>query len=104
MVLDNVVTRQYLRKTMRRLYRKKLGPYVSEGARLLWAAMKERKHGQADVARALGVSLGTPSRWLYCDRRPSAALLAKVEETYGVPGSAWGRRPVKAFVLTRAAA
>ena len=89
---------------MRRLYREKLGPYVSEGARLLWAAMKERKHDQADVARTLGVSPGTPSRWLYCDRLPSAALLSKVEEKYGVPGSAWGKPPTRPFRLTRAAA
>jgi transcriptional regulator with XRE-family HTH domain len=66
--------------------------------------MKAKGHDQAAVARALGVSAGTPSRWLYCDRKPSLKLATLVEDKYGVPSGAWGRAPSKPFKLSRLAA
>jgi transcriptional regulator with XRE-family HTH domain len=79
----------------------KVGP--SEGARLLWRAI-DGKETMYSAAKRLGVSAGTFSRWLYCDRRPSAAWCARIQDVYGIPADAWGRTPTQHFEIPPPAA
>ena len=66
--------------------------------------MRKRGHDQARATKEIGCGGGVVSRWLYCDTCPAAAWLTRIEEKYGVPANAWGKKPSKRFRLPGEAA
>lgn len=74
-----------------------LGPKFSEGARLLWAVVRERDGNQAAVQREIGCGDGVISRWLYGDVTPRLSALVKVRELYAIPVESWEQKPTRPF-------
>ena len=86
------------RRGRRALYRMTLGPHFSEGARLLWAAIQERRLSQADVRVRVGVQPGTVTRWLYGDKIPSLESAMAIEDAFGIAARRWLEGPAAVFV------
>jgi hypothetical protein len=78
--------------------RTELGPKFSEGARLLWLAMRENKWSQGELGKAIDAKPGVVNRWLYGDIRPGLAWAEELLAVVKIPLSAWNQRPVRAFV------
>lgn len=79
------------------LFRRNLGPYFSEGARLLWGVMRRKDFDQAELARRLGKDRATVSRWIYGDRRPRIDAMIEIQRKFGVAADTWGRKPTQEF-------
>ena len=75
------------------------GPKFSEGARLLWLALREADVSAADMSRALGTGNGTLHRWLYGDRRPDIDSAVKILDLYDIKPEMWARPPARRFRL-----
>lgn len=82
---------------MRQTHRIALGPRFSEGARLLWRALHNRRQSQAAVAARLGVDGGTVNRWLYGDRLPGRVCAELLRRRFGIPVAAWEQAPSVPF-------
>lgn len=83
---------------LKALRRTELGPFLSEGARLLWLAMQERGVTLSDLARALETKPGMVNRWAWCDVRPSTEWAAVLEDKLGIPMRSWQQKPTVDFL------
>lgn len=83
--------------------RRQLGERFSEGARLLWIAM--RKHGlsQESLRRDLGRARGVIGHWLRGDRLPDGASRGRLFERFAIKPQAWEQKPTKPFSIEEAA-
>jgi len=80
------------------LYRTRLGSLFSEGARLLWLALADRKLSQADAERLLGSPQGQLSKWLYGERRPGLKWAVLIQAQFDIPPETWRLAPSRKFV------
>jgi transcriptional regulator with XRE-family HTH domain len=79
----------------------KFGPYVSEGSRLLWVAVR-RKGLTLDALRVeLGVGAGMLGRWLRGEQRPGGKGRAILHARFRIGPSTWDVPPSKAFSLEK---
>lgn len=69
--------------------RSKLGPYFSEGARLLWLAMLERELWMGELRRMLSAHTGEVPRVLYGARKANVRFVAKASEVFGIDPASW---------------
>lgn len=83
----------------RKLNRTTLGSCFSEGARLLWLALAERKWTQAMAETKIGTAAGLVNRWLYGDQRPGLAYALALQKLFNIPLVAWNQEPKKRFEL-----
>ncbi len=85
--------------TDHRRTRTALGPHFSEGARLMWLALRER--GQSDYAfsKEFGVGRSTVLKWLYGDSLPSRLWGIEIERLLGIAPGLFDVPPKRAFVL-----
>lgn len=80
---------------------KPTGPYLSEGSRLLSAAVRGGTTVRAVMA-ATGADDGMVSRWIYGHRRPGRAYAAKLAASFGVPIESWDAEPTSPWSPPRA--
>lgn len=59
--------------------------------------MQRRGWDQTDLANALGSSNGVVNRWLYGERRPTAASMAKIYDVLKIKMVAWVQPPSEPF-------
>lgn len=86
-----------------RIVVRELGPYVSEGSRLLWLAVRRRGLTLDALHSALGVGQGVLGRWLRGQRRPGGRGRAILHAEFRISPSAWDEPPRKPFSLEKAA-
>lgn len=79
------------------------GKYLSEGSRLLWAAMCRDSLKLAVLSRELDVAYGIIGRWLRGQQRPNGKFRASLHERFAIPMTAWDRPPQRAFLPGHAA-
>lgn len=82
--------------------RQKVGPNFSEGARLLWIAMRIQGMNQCGVARVLGRHRGVINRLLYGERRPGLDLALDIQDTFGIRPVDWSRDATQEFITPAA--
>lgn len=82
---------------LKELRRTKLGPFASEGARLLWVVLQERRTTLAELARELGTKAGVLNRWAWCDVRPAGEWAGVLEDRLGIPVRSWHQEPTAAI-------
>jgi transcriptional regulator with XRE-family HTH domain len=87
-----------------RLYVTDLGPYVSEGSRLLWRHVQKRSLSLAEAGRMLGISVGLIGRWIRGQARPGGRGRALLHDWAGINPSTWDEAPRKPFSLEASAA
>lgn len=79
-------------------HRVELGERFSEGARLLWKVLDDKRCSQLQLQRELGEHAGVVNRLLYGDRLPSLETAVRIEALYGIPVNAWNEAPKKKFM------
>lgn len=84
---------------MRVYHRDTLGPHFSEGARLLWVALLERRDSQQEIANEIGCLKPTLNKWLYGMRRPGTSWRIAIRRKFKVPLLAWDAKPKKPLTL-----
>lgn len=84
--------------------RRELGKRFSEGARLLWVAMRREGLTQEALRKDMGRARGVVGHWLRGDRRPDGASRGKLFERFEIKPQAWEEDPKKPFSLEDAAA
>jgi transcriptional regulator with XRE-family HTH domain len=62
---------------------------VTQGSAKLADALKPKVMSQAELARRLGVSPQAVSGWVMGNAKPTADLMAKIEDVLGIPMRAW---------------
>ncbi len=80
----------------------RVGPYLSEGARLLWVGMRREKVSQAELRRELDISHGLVGRWLRGERVPHGRNRRALEKRFGISLDDWERKPTKRFSMAAA--
>lgn len=85
-----------------RIFVYRLGPYVSEGSRLLWLAMGRNGLSQERTRSELGVSKGMVGRWLRGDQRPGGRARGLLHDRWRIKPSLWDVPPRKPFSLEAA--
>lgn len=83
--------------------RRQLGERFSEGARLLWIAMRRDRLSQETLRTELGRARGVIGHWLRGDRLPDGASRGKLFERFGIKPQAWEQKPKKPFSIEEAA-
>jgi ribosome-binding protein aMBF1 (putative translation factor) len=58
---------------------------------------------QADLRQELDLSTGVVGRWLRGDRKPQRHWRKALHARFGIPLTAWERKPAKKFSLDEAA-
>lgn len=87
-----------------RARRPKPAAMLSEGARLLWLALEERKWTRVDLESRLRgrggktMSNGQADGWLYGHSRPSLESAAQLLAVCGIPIESWRQAPKETFV------
>lgn len=79
-------------------HRVNVGEKFSEGARLLWLGLEASGWSREELRKALNVSSGGVSRWLYGDRRPCHAQALRLQELFEIPVATWRCAPREPFV------
>lgn len=87
-------------------YRTRLGEKFSEGARLMWLKLAEKKWNVEDLARECGWARGVGYRYLWGDRRPEFAQGKTIERVLGIHPDLFHAAPKRRFnpAAARAAA
>jgi hypothetical protein len=84
-----------------RVYSETLGRRFSEGARLLWLAVRRHCVDLAGLVEATGRTKGAVSRWLHGHCLPDADSRIVLFEKYAIPVAAWSQPPKKEFRIVR---
>lgn len=84
--------------------RRELGERFSEGARLLWVAMRRHELSQEALRTELGRARGVVGHWLRGERLPDGTSRGKLFERFGIKPQAWEQKPTKPFSLDEEAA
>lgn len=85
------------------IFSRGLGPRFSEGARLLWAAMRREGLTQRALRTQLDLGGGVIGRWLRGDRVPDGASRGKLFERFRIKPQSWEQKPTKPFSIESAA-
>lgn len=79
----------------RKFVRTDMGPYVSEGCRVLWQRFLASGADQVTYARSVGTTGSYLNLLLYAERKPGRKLANTLQEHAGIPSGAWDRAPSK---------
>jgi len=85
------------------IYGRQLGPRFSEGARLLWVAMRRAGLSQESLRSELGCAKGVIGRWLRGDRLPDGTFRGKLFKQFGIRPQLWEHGPSRPFSCDAAA-
>lgn len=86
-----------------RIYVRELGPYVSEGSRLLWEVICRRGINLSQAGTELGIDAPSVGRFLRGKKRPGGTARGVLHDRYGIKPSAWDEVPREPFALGSAA-
>lgn len=82
-----------------RVYTDTLGDKFSEGARLLWLAMRRSQLSQEQLRLELQLARGVIGRWLRGERRPDGKSRGTLFERFEISPTAWDSPPSEPFTL-----
>jgi transcriptional regulator with XRE-family HTH domain len=83
------------------LYVTRQGEKLTEGARLLWLAMKRVGLTQEALRAKLGISRGAIGRWVRGDRVPDRSSRERLKDMFSIAIEDWERKPRRPVTFDR---
>lgn len=87
------------RQKRRGYIRREPGPFYSEAARRLWAAVDASGLNTDENAARLGIAKATLMRWLYGDRRADTLGQLACKREFGIEHELWIQAPAADHAL-----
>src|SRR5579885_2581764 len=82
-----------------RVYTQTPGKYLSDGTRLLWAAMEREGLSQEQLRAKMNAAVVVVGRWMRAERRPGTEARVWLLGRFKIPLAAWDEEPKKPFSL-----